>query len=514
MSLRNTLLAGAALAAAFGAAAPASAQSTDDIGVEILQLLIDQGVLPREKAEQLLERAKANAALRAEREAPKTASTIDVPYVPQALRNQIRDEVKAEVVAQAKSERWISPNVLPGWLDRVSISGDFRLRYEMDMFGKNNFPFYPDFQAINDAGGITTTAGFPVLNTTINRNRVRYRARLGVDAKVSDGVRVGIRLASGDGDGAVSTNNTLGDYFNKDTFWIDRAFIELKPVANVTLTGGRMPNPFYSTDLVWDPDINPEGVAIHASHDFGAGAAGLSVFATGGAFPLQERERDNEDRWLFAGQAGFGLSPAKDLSIRAAAAYYSYKNVQSRKNAPDGSRLNDFTAPAAIVKGNSVFNIRTDGLTTLAGLASEFRVASLIGSIAYDSGPLRFSLTGEAVKNLAFDQAAINALRGTNDPAGDFGWQVRLDVGHREITKLGDWRVGAAYKRLESDAILDIFADSDFGIGGTDVQGYILEAEVGVFKNTSVSASWFSTDSIKQGPFAIDVAQFNVSTRF
>ncbi len=511
MSLRITLIAGAALTALATWAAPASAQSTEDIGVELLQLLVDEGVLKRDKAEQLLAKARQAAALRAQSEKPATASTINVPYVPQVVREQIRDEVKKEVVAQAKSEGWIAPNTLPEWTKRIAISGDMRVRYEMQNYAADNFPFFPDIGAINLAGGVTDADGFPLLNSLIDRHRVNYRARLDINARISDQVRAGLRLASGNERGAVSTNATLGDFFLKDEFWLDRAYLEVEPVAGLVFTAGRMPNPFKATDMVWDSDINPEGVALSARRQL---IDGLTVFGSAAYFPMEERGI-YEDSFMVGGQLGARLQLNDALSVELAGSYYDFHGIQSRKNAPDGSRLNDYTAPRFLEKGNSVFNIRTDGLTTLAGLASDYNLGIGRARLAYQAGRMEIALTGEAVKNLALDPAEVAALRGEPGVApGDLGWQVRLDAGFPKIERFGQWQLGAAYKRIETDAVLDIFTDSDFGLGGTDVKGYLIEGSFGVYDNTWVGLSWFSSDAINRPPFSVDVLQLNLTTRF
>lgn len=518
MRIQTALLCAAASLATGLVAAPAAAyaQSTDDIGVEILQLLVDEGLLPREKAQELMARAKNAAELRRQREAPATPGVIDVPYVPEVVRNQIRDEVRQEVVAQAKTEGWVAPNTIPAWLNQVTLSGDFRLRYQGEFFDDGNFPSFPDVNAINQAGGVTDASGFPLLNSTVNRHRVRYRARLGLDAKINSAVKVGLRLASGDDAGAISTNKTLGDYFNKDPIWIDRAYVEITPLEGLSFTGGRMPNPFWSTDMVWDPDINPEGAAISARHDFGEQVAGLKLFGVGGAFPLQERGKDHKDRWMYGAQVGFEIAPVEDLTVKGAVAYYAYDRVQSEKNAPDGSRLNDYTAPPSLSQGNSVFNIRTDGLTTLAGLASDFDLLNVTTSLTYNGfGANRIKLTADYVVNQSFDAPEIARLRGEEGVApGDSGWQLRLDAGRDSIKKRGDWQLVAAYKRIETDAVLDIFTDSDFGLGGTDVKGYALEGNLGIYDNTFVGVSWLSTNAISRPPFAVDVLQLNLNARF
>ncbi|MFA6113750.1 MAG: putative porin [Sphingomonas sp.] len=508
------LLTGASLLTVLPTAA--QAQASDDIGVEILQLLVDEGIVPAAKAQDLLARAKSAAELRKQREAPSTSQTIDVGYVPQTVRDEIKEEVRKELTEDAKKQRWIAPDILPGWLDRISLSGDFRLRHQSEFYADGNFNQFPDINAINAAGGVNNTS-FPLLNSTVDRKRIQYRARIGVDAQLSKHVRVGFRVASGDDNGPVSTDATFGDYFRKDGLYIDRAFISVKPVDQLELTGGRMPNPFVSTDLVWDQDINPEGVALSAHYDFGDDLMGLTVFGTGGAFPLQERGGGKANRWLYAGQAGFSVAPADDVAIKLAGAYYDFQNVQGEKDKP-ASRANDFTAPPFLAKGNSIFNIRNDGLTSLAGLASRFELLDVTGSLSYTGfGPIRVALTGDYVRNLGYNRAEIAARRigePGSVPSGNTGFQARLDVGHPDLTKFGDWQVSAAYKRIETDAVLDIFTDNDFGFGGTDVEGYILRGSLGVYKNTALGFSWYSTKSIERAPFDIDVLQLDLTAKF
>lgn len=517
--LSKTLLttaAAAALSVAIGAV-PAMAQaqavpSDAEIAIDLLELLVEEGVVPADRAQALLDRARQTAALRAQAAAPPTPTTIDVTYVPELVRNQIRDEIRTEVMAQARTEGWVAPNTLPEWVNRISLTGDFRLRFEGNYFDEGNYPFFPDANAINEAGGVTTAEGFPLLNSTVNRNRYRYRARLGVNAQLSDEVFMGVVLASGSDNGAVSTNETLGDYFAKDDIWIDKAYLRYQPMDGVTLTGGRMPNPFYSTDLVWDPDINPEGVAVRASHDFGS----VEVFATAAYLPLQERELDGEDRYLAATQFGGRMDLGETISIKAGAAYYGFANIQSRRNPAQGSRIFDYTAPAVLARGNSIFNMRTDGTTTLAGLASDFNVLNLTGEVAYTGfDGLSVRLLGDFAKNLAYDRKEIERLQAeASVPSGDVAWQARIDFGTVSTGRRGDWTLSAAYKHLETDAVLDIFTDSDFGLGGTDLEGFILEAEYGIADSATLNLKWLSTDSIERPPFSTDVLQMTLETEF
>src|SRR5206468_8423200 len=60
-----------------------------------------------------------------------------------------------------------------------------------------------------------------------------------------------------------------------DGIYVGQAYGGYKGFPGFTFTGGRMPNPFVRTLMVWDDDINPEGLAEQWKHTFtiGGGAA-------------------------------------------------------------------------------------------------------------------------------------------------------------------------------------------------------------------------------------------------
>jgi len=87
-------------------------------------------------------------------------------------------------------------------------------------------------------------------------------------------------------------------------------------------------------------------------------------------------------------------------------------------------------------------------------------------------------------------------------------------VGMPDIKQRHDWQVFGAYKKLEADAVMDAFTDSDFHLGGTNAKGFILGGYYGVEKNTWLTARWLSTKEVSGLPLAIDVFQFDLTTRF
>ena len=64
------------------------------------------------------------------------------------------------------------------------------------------------------------------------------------------------------------------------------------------------------------------------------------------------------------------------------------------------------------------------------------------------------------------------------------------------MAKRGDWNVALTYRWLGSDAVLDAYTNSDFGLGGTNNKGYILGGSYAFDKNSWVSVRWMASDLI------------------
>jgi len=317
---------------------PALAQSDDapsqSAMVNLIHLLVKQGVITQKAGDALLKQAEAEAAqarnattgkkpdtavatatvpVPTPEPPPLPAGTVRVPYVPAIVKKQIADQVKQEVMAQAQSEGWAQPNSLPAWLKRVTFMGDVRFRVEQDLFGSDNIGSdgvdglvnYAAFNANGptDVNPNNLQNNIPFLNTTQNRyDELSIRVRLGLTAQVADGVLVGIRLASGNDNSPVSTTQLLGGGLDKKDIWLDQGYIKLDPFQGTSITLGRMPNPFFHTDLVWDENLNFDGAEI-AEATKAADAMGLGAFGTVGAFPIGYMDTNFPD---------FSVSKSKD----------------------------------------------------------------------------------------------------------------------------------------------------------------------------------------------------------
>jgi hypothetical protein len=135
-----------------------------------------------------------------------------------------------------------------------------------------------------------------------DRNRARIRARFGIEGELNDDFIGGIYLATGTQGDPTTTNETLTNFFDRKTVALDRGYITYNPVAHkwLSLTGGKFVFPWQRSSLTFDPDINPEGFDAKVSFDVHAGpvrninaqaiqllfnesSKGADSFATGGS---------------------------------------------------------------------------------------------------------------------------------------------------------------------------------------------------------------------------------------
>jgi len=509
----------------------------------LIDALVAQGLLTRDKAEAILKQAQASAAApQAQVEAPKV---LRIPYVPETVRQQMRDEIKAEVLAQAKGERWGQPDALPDWVGRIRVAGDIRARAQSEFFDDHNVP------AEIYRAQTTSPAWSPDLtNTTIDRQRMTLRARLEVDAKLSEQVLASMRIATGStSNSATSTSQTLGNDFNRYTVGLDRAYIHWQPpLFSNGLSGdfGRMPNPFYSSDLAWPDDLAFDGVAAKLSQAF---TPQRSLFATAGVFPLEELNLSTRDKWLLGGQVGGEIDLARGVQFKLGLAGYEFRHIAGKRESsppPAGPRngaVSYFESqyPSSLrLKGNTLINLN-DPTSTAAptwGLASRFRPVNLTLGLQLDNlVPVPVGFTLDWIKNTAFDRKDIEARAGVALPdlaERTTAVQGRLQVGVPKLARRGDWQAIAAFRVVQRDAWVDGFTDTTWHLGGTNYKGWSIGGNYGLDRNFWLGARWTSTRNLDDGirflavpsdptslsgnlssaPLRIDVLQLDLNARF
>jgi hypothetical protein len=453
------------------------------VTVNLINRLVERGVLTKEDAAELIAQAEADAqaaqaqvsateaAIAEAQQAAQTAiantppppeddGSVRVTYVPAIVKNQIRDQVKDEVMAQAKEEGWAAPSLIPKWLPKFKPFADIRVRYEIDSFpsGNDNTGAFPNFNAIN-TGAPFDVAGdqfSPQLNVDQDRQRMRLRARFGADLNLGQGFTSGLRIATGQDNSPTSTNQSLGlpsggqgGNFSKYSIWLDRAFIQYElggtPERNLTLMVGRFNNPFFNvSSIMWDDDIGFDGVAGRAQFEV---FRGFTPYVVGGAFPVyntdfnyssnQPAKFKSYDKWLYAIQGGFDWRFLKDYRIKTGVGWWYFKNVEGQLSSPytpltqSDAGDTDASRPSFAQKGNTYMALRnivpnasndygTINQWQYYGLATEFHNVSFAGRFDYlRFEPFIISLTGEWIQNTAFDGDAMGEIAVNNRGAAD-----------------------------------------------------------------------------------------------
>lgn len=503
----------------------------------LLRALVDKGVMTREQAETLVTNAQTQAQKDAAAELASKksqeeadAGAVRVPYVPEIVKDEIKKQVLSDltpqvtnqVVSEALSNDSLARS-LPDWVRRMRWSGDLRVRAQSDTFASDNFAnSYIDVLAINDKGGFAKAGVAGFANTTEDRQRLRVRARVGFDVELGYGWTAGARLTTGNNlRDAVSTNQTLGNYSGRYTVGFDQAWLRWSGTNRTNrqalqVTGGRMGNPWLSSDLVWDQDLMFEGIAGNYRYSFSRDDAfARNWFVTAGAFPLQEIELSNKDKWLLGGQTGIDWKTLGGERYRLGAAYYDFRNITGVRNAFNSTLL-DYTAPVFAQRGNTLFDIRNDGgATNLLALAGEYRIADITANLDFPIGSAhRLSFNADVVENLGYDRDEVLATTGIDDEERTRGYQGEIAFGSARLNERHAWRASIAYRYLERDAVVDAFTDSDFRLGGTDVKGFILGVDFAFSPRAFTRLRYLSGNEIDGLPFGVDVLQLDMNATF
>ena len=589
-------------------ATPQTMVPTQNVTVNLITRLMQRGVLTRGDAVELIQQAEVDAEIaRANAEAARAAEALplaedsySVSYIPESVRQQMRDEIKQQVLAEVRGEKFITLDGREGWPSRIQLFGDLRLRYDYRSYpeGNDNTGAFPNFNAIN-TGAPFDTAGLlfaPQYNVDQDRQRYRIRFRLGADLDLGDNIKGGFRIATGENNSPTSTNQSMGlasggqgGQFSKYAIWLDRAFLKYEwdsdpspspapeaapadakspaappapapqvyPRVYASVTAGRFDNPFQATEILFDSDLGFDGMALHGKARFNRV---FQPFVTLGAFPIfntdlnfssnQPAKFDSTDKYLYAVQGGTDVAFGRKANLKLAAAYYNFHNVEGRLSDPyvplsaSDAGNTDTTRPSFAQKGNTYRPLRnilpdaTNGFGTTNqwqyfGLATEFRNVALTGRLDLDFfEPVRISLIGEYIKNTAFDHDDIEAVAVNNrgplplnddgTPSGelspfegtDTAWTIGVRFGHPALEKRGAWQAGVAYRYVGSDAVIDGFNDSEFGGGGTNVEGFAIGASVAITPKVSLGFQWMSADEIAGPPLQSDIFQFDLRARF
>ncbi len=374
---------------------------------------------------------------------------------------------------------------VPQWVNKITPFGDVRVRNES--FWQSGSP---------------------------DRNRDRFRLRVGATVKVNDQTQVGFRLASGKASDPISNNQTFSDTFGFKSVNIAEAYLKFAPTTLIglsrpifTVMGGKFYNPMYAPAsapnmLQFDRDLAPEGgfenIKAIESKDGVIRGLGLNL----SQFVFSENSASSEGA-LFGFQGLANLAFGNVLAnVALGDSYYSKASWigKARNSNSDLNITNNVTlSDGEIVGGKPVdpskLGPNGDGKDangkpiTITGFVSDYNIVDLAGDVTVPTPWWDFPVN-------VFGDFAYNTAAKTSE---DVGWQIGARVGR--YADRNDMFLTYEYEQLQTDAVLSAFGDSDFGrSGGTNTKGHVIQAGYVVLKNLSLLSTLYIDKPIDSVP--------------
>lgn len=375
------------------------------------------------------------------------------------LNSQEADEIRADLVKEASTSS-ANKLKLSSSIMEMKLSGDTRLRYQYD----------------------NRDSQLPSLANDSQRSRYRFRLRLNADFNFNGPFFGGVGLETGQA--ADSANQTFQDGFDDYEIFISRAYLGWEPTDWLTVVAGKQKNPFYSTNLVWDSDINPVGltqtVNVHKLFGWGtttdeghAGKDGKS------AAPTTSR------KWS---------DPGWELALNAGQLIFDDNNEFNGLDNDEGADAYLFVAQAvAAVKLGSVrltfapgwmfYNAAdTSGLRNenafsgVAGVSGETRHLNILlapGDIAFKLGGVPTTLYWDFAYNIEGSERGENVYgipASALSEEDNFAWLFGVQFGKNKSA--GDWSFFVNYRETGINAVDPNLNDSDFALGELNTRGF------------------------------------------
>jgi hypothetical protein len=374
-------------------------------------------------------------------------------------------------------------------LGPISFSGDMRLRGE---------PFF---------GGPT--------NESLDRFRARIRARFNVNADLGSQFKTGLTLASGDINDPTTTNQTLTGFYTRKAIALDQAYVEYTPdwYKHLDLIGGKFRYPWYNTELTWDKDLNPEGVAETLGYTINTPILKKIAFI-GFQLPFAEvagtssttAQHINQDV-TYGGQIQTSWQIAPHVTLGAFSGFYNYHGADSialalAKNSSKNPQT-PLTGLLPLGTGNtvqnSIYTTTATNVVTIAGTpyptgvttvssaqyASKFALFDNIARFDIDTNHPRapISIIGDFVQNteacgnlanilaVPKNTSSLTYKQSVNFSCNSHyrrGYWAEARVGR--LQQKGDFQIGYTRIYIEREAVLSNFDYSDIRQGSNVTQ--------------------------------------------
>jgi len=358
---------------------------------------------------------------------------------------------KLDDVAKQKTEQATLPESFK-WIEKIKLSGDLRYRHD-----------HQDAQ--NSSGGWENGV-----------DRDRLRARLMLEAIVNDQWDVVFRIATGSDKSPVSTNQDLEDGFSKKDIWLDLAYFDWHPAAGkgLNVLGGKIRNPFYRVgrnEMIWDTDLNPEGIAGQFSKPLNDADR---LFVNGGGFWVDESSA-GADTSLWGAQTYIKRDLGDSDYLLGGASYWDYGNLQGR-----GDLKSTWGSPSDFF-----------GNTSSGGLyASDYDIVEAFGEYGFKCAQMPIAVFGSWVRNL---------VASTSE---DTGWLLGAKL--NTAADPGSWEFSYDYRKLEADAVVGGFTESEFLDSATDSRGHKFGFAYQWAKNLQSRLAYYHLEDTSGSPRDLD----------
>ena len=412
------------------------------------------------------------------------------------------DTIRADLIHEPTSAQKLK---LDNCVSQLSLYGDLRLRYE----GYNLDPQLDKGASGNPGHGSQSS-------------RLRFRLRLNADFKLTENWFGGVMLTTSKNPDTGSQSFTGG--FQNYDIYVSRAFVGWKNSDDwFTVIGGKMPSPFYSTDMVWDPNINPSGfyeqIKFHTlfgdgaqdtgGHSKDAKAAAASagpweVSLQTAQFYADDNSEDaasgmNTDAWLFQEQLQVSYKFNKNVKLTVAPGYLTYNAAQ----------INDASNVAAFAKS-------TDSLSSKIQETRYLSLVQIPGDVSFKIGGLATKFFWDFTYNTDGEQRVrdIYQLDGTwettTNSAGkvvskfqrsehsardDYGWQVGFLFGQN--AKKGDLSLFVSYRQVGLASVDPNLTCSDFALSRVNVRGFKVSLAYNLSNAAVFQVTWFGADNLR-----------------
>jgi hypothetical protein len=319
---------------------------------------------------------------------------------------------------------------------------------------------------------------------------------LAVVANLLNDFEIGLRLASGDIDKAsgidqgidpISTNQSLQNNASKKGIFLDQAYARWTPLHTADLSGGltfgKMSNPFEFSQLTFDSDYTPEGIAWNMTY-FVNDQHRLNLNA--GAFVLDEIGGSSQDPYMAGAQVVWSANWNPEWASSLGVGVLSFGNSQNLSNDAVPNIQNGNTRNAL---GELEYNINP--------ILVDAAVTRTLESFPLYPRPFPIKIFGDLMHNPAA-------------PDANTGYAVGISFG--KASKRKTWELRYTYRHLEADAYYEEHVDSDFGAyyanplpnsgkgtgygAGTNVKGHIVRVAYSPYDSLNLSVRWFGTELI------------------